>query len=484
MKASTWRQHHKWTGIVLCVFLLMFCLSGIVLNHRSWFADVNVSRSVLSPWYRFNDWNGGLLRGTLPLGGDTVLLYGGGGVWLARSDGSNVEDYNQGLPTGADRRAMRAVALAGDGRLFAVSQFGLFARTPRAEQWAEIKVPTDGEERLSDLVLRGDTLVVVGRSHLYVGALGPVGEAPAMERAEVAVPPGLEGRVTLFKTIWRLHSGELFGMAGKLVMDAVALVLIFLSITGMMCWLMPKSAVRIGKRGRQVLRWTLRWHNQIGRATILLTLLAGITGWCLRPPLMVPLVLAKTKPPVRENAWHDKLRALRYDARQGDWLLFTSEGFFSLPDLDGLPTKIDNAPPVSVMGINVWERSGEGFWLCGSFSGMTVWDRATGALFDYFTGVPLWGEHASPFGALAVSGYTADIGNYPLVIDYGQGTDAFPQPASMGYLPMSLWNVALEVHTGRAYFGNSATYFWIFLAGALVVWCLWSGWRMRAHRPS
>ncbi|MDY3945889.1 MAG: peptidase, partial [Prevotella sp.] len=27
-------QHHKWLGLVLSFFLLMFCVSGILLNHR------------------------------------------------------------------------------------------------------------------------------------------------------------------------------------------------------------------------------------------------------------------------------------------------------------------------------------------------------------------------------------------------------------------------------------------------------------------
>lgn len=479
MKRSTWRLHHKWTGIVLCVFLVLFCLSGIVLNHRPWLADVNVSRRVLPPWYRFTAWNGGLLRGTLSLGGDSVLIYGAGGVWLTTRDGEVVVDFNQGLPTGADRRSVRAVAQTSDGRLFAASQFGLFTRANQDAAWAEIPVPTESEERLSDLTLRGDTLVVVGRSHLYVGVLGSAGELPSLVRVNVAVPVGLDTRVTLFKTVWRLHSGELFGMVGKLVMDAIALVLCFLAVTGVMCWLMPKFAKRLGERSRRTLRWTFRWHNQIGRATLVLTLLACITGWCLRPPLMVPLVLSKTPPPVKEAPWHDKLRALRYDESQGDWLLFTADGFFSLPGLDGIPAKIDNAPAISVMGINVWERDEAGHWLCGSFSGMTVWDRASGAVCDYFTGLPLTGKRGSPFGAMAVSGYSTDIGRRPHVVGYGTGTDALPQPASLRHLPMSLWNVALEVHTGRIYCGNSATYFWIFLTGLLAVWCLWSGWMMR-----
>ncbi|WP_449019756.1 PepSY domain-containing protein [Prevotella jejuni] len=53
MKRRTWRKYHKWTGLIISFFLVMFCLSGIVLNHRRCFADVNVSRAVLPGRYDF-----------------------------------------------------------------------------------------------------------------------------------------------------------------------------------------------------------------------------------------------------------------------------------------------------------------------------------------------------------------------------------------------------------------------------------------------
>ena len=65
MKRKTWRKYHKWVGIIITFFLIMFCLSGIILNHRQTFADINVSRALLPSHYSFEQWNNGLLRGTL-----------------------------------------------------------------------------------------------------------------------------------------------------------------------------------------------------------------------------------------------------------------------------------------------------------------------------------------------------------------------------------------------------------------------------------
>lgn len=32
MKKGTWRKQHKWLGICLSFFMLMFCVSGILLT--------------------------------------------------------------------------------------------------------------------------------------------------------------------------------------------------------------------------------------------------------------------------------------------------------------------------------------------------------------------------------------------------------------------------------------------------------------------
>jgi hypothetical protein len=85
-KKITWRKQHKWLGIGMSFFMLMFCLSGILLNHRSLIKDVDVSRKYLPSRYEFKNWNGGLLRGTLAL--DEILedkgMIGGPGPVMPR----------------------------------------------------------------------------------------------------------------------------------------------------------------------------------------------------------------------------------------------------------------------------------------------------------------------------------------------------------------------------------------------------------------
>lgn len=123
MNRASWRRHHKWAGIAAAFFLLMFAISGIVLNHRAAVADAGVSRGLLPARYRFKAWNGGLMRGTVKTDSRSgaLLVYGAAGIWKTDTACSAVADFNAGLPSGPDHRNIRAVVRGAGGELFAVS---------------------------------------------------------------------------------------------------------------------------------------------------------------------------------------------------------------------------------------------------------------------------------------------------------------------------------------------------------------------------
>lgn len=478
-----WRKQHKWFGICISLFMLMFCLSGIVLNHRHLFSNMEVNRRWLPSRYEYKHWNSGLMRGTVKYKGG-VIIYGTNGVWLSDSTGKSITDFNYGLPQAADHRQVRNAVVA-RGRLYIATSEAVYYIEDGHVGWKVEDIPIVGGERLTDIAAKGDTIVAVGRSHLYVSTA--TGKPFTM--VELKTPKDFTGEASLFRTVWLLHSGELFGLFGKIVVDLIAVALIILCITGIIYWLIPKYIKR--KRNtetpKKLLRFSLSWHDKVGRWTIVLTLLIVISGWCLRPPLMIPLVLNKMKAiPLTvlddKNAWNDRLRMFRYDDTQGDWLLSTSEGLYSVKDLKSVPTKNDHTPPISVMGLNVLQKDTQGRWLCGSFSGMFVWDRHNGNVIDFFTHEPALEKSGAPFGKKAISGYSQDFAMKPFVVEYYNGTSAISQPDELRILPISLWNVALEIHSGRIYIGNYATLFFVFFAGIASVWCLWSGWKVRRKK--
>lgn len=500
MRNITFRKHHRWFGLTMSFFLLAFCLSGLLLNHRHLISDINVSRKWLPARYEFRHWNGGLLRSTLRLDDGRILAYGCNGIFLTDSAASSVADFNEGIPTGADFRQIRSVVATrfsssegyADRRaLFAASPFALY-RYGLHGCWHTVDMKLADGEKLTDLAARGDTLVVVSRSHIYT-SLPPY---RTFRRVDLAPPADYEATATAFRTVWLLHSGELFGEAGVIAVDIIAVILIVVSLSGVLFWAAKKtrpSKSRMKLKAR-TMKTALAWHDRTGRTTIAATLFICITGWCLRPPAMIPLALSRipTLPGTtlrNSNAWHDKLRMLRYDSTCGDWLVSTSEGFYTLgADLArAVPQRLKSQPPVSVMGLNVWQPAEGGRWLCGSFSGMYVWDRRQGTSTDYFTGTPAPAKAGPPFGKKAIAGFSGDFADnkgrkQQVVAEYYDGTPLIRQPEWMNRLPMSLWNAALEVHSGRMFIGDIATYVFVFVMGLAAVWSLWTGYRIRRKK--
>jgi iron-regulated transmembrane protein len=301
-----------------------------------------------------------------------TLIYGNSGIWLKEESNGTIRDFNRGLPNGADHRSIRGVVSMPNGFLYAISQYNLYCLN-ECGAWMKIDLPNDEHERLSDITQKNDSLIITGRSHIYLS------HVPYHTFQKITLKKGGndKGKVSLFRTIWLLHGGGLFGIVGKLFVDLVGLILLFLSISGIYYSFVPRPHSSFGAR---IKSWLIKWHNQIGWASIFFLLLLTITGWMLRPPALIAIASAKI-PPIpfsamdSDNPWNDCLRSLRYDDDKEDWLLCTSDGFYSLRHLSDTPQKEQVQPPVSVMGINVEQKDSRHKWLIGSFSGLYVWGQ-------------------------------------------------------------------------------------------------------------
>ena len=538
----TWKKYHRWLGLVLSVFMLVFCVSGIILNHREVFSGCEVSRKWLPASYYIKNFNNGVVKGTVVKKSaahslssencDSVLAYGCAGVFLTDSRLSTWQDFNAGLPESIDERNVRHVVKAKDGSLWCAALRDVYRYDENSHRWKKVELPGN-EERIMDVALAKDSMTVVAltRSRVFTivpfvqyGEIVKIGKSSSetyrVESKIIPAPKKYEPKTTLFKLVWHLHSGEFFGLPGKLVVDAIALVLIVLSITGILLFILPygirrakklAAKARMKRLGKQF-AWNMKWHNKIGYVTIVLTLWIAITGMCLRPPLMVPLVLSKLPQAVGEdgNVWQDKLRAIRWDAVQGDWLVSTSEGFLRVDeDFSQAPKMLpdDECPKLSPMGVTVFESDGKGGWIVGSFRGIYRWNPVNHSLnqiLDYFTGKPSEETSMIPISDNLVCGYSEDfLGGKPLVFDFAKGVeDAKGQAValcndepktsrneeSMSDLicetaPMSLWNVALELHVGRCYspFLGPLSDLFVFLSGLLITLVFLSGYII-SHR--
>ena len=515
------RWVHKWGGLFFTLFLIIFALSGIVLNHRVALSEVDVPRSVLPPEYRMEHWNLGAVKGTLRVSSDSILLYGENGLWLTDSSRACFSRFERGMRSGADNRLVANVVRTHSGQLFAVTTFDAYQWNHSTQSWQRLTERFAPSDRMTDAAVKGDTLVLQSRSELFL-ATAPYAH---FERIHLKAPTNAPlGRFT-FRTLWMLHSGELFGAWAQYFVDFLGVILIVLCLTGVVLAFFPKLLKRQRKRqpeGKSVLRrvfkFSLQLHNKLGVYLLAFLLLLTVTGMFLRPPLLVAIARLRHQPLVlthehNPNPWWDNLRMIRYDRHHHRWLLQTPFGFFTTSNLHSAPTKLDHEPPVGFMGTNVLQQEDADHWIAGSFSGLYRWNARTGESWNLYTGQRYVApkHQGIPDFTYSVSGYSKDLSTRPVVFDYNRGaeyalggakkaaTDDDEQEfvcyerADFSVMPeqvqdgrLSLWRVALETHTGRIYtfLPNIVIQLFIFLSGTFLLTVLISGfivWR-RFHR--
>jgi hypothetical protein len=461
------RKYHKWFSLVATFFILLFAFSGIVLNHRELLSGIDLDRKVLPPAYRYNNWNLAAVKGSVKAGGDTILVYGNIGVWQTDSTFKTFRGLNSGFPGGVDNRKVNTMSWSPVSGLYAGTLFGLYRF--HAGSWEKVALPVAGA-RVVKVLNQGDSLFVLTRSNLYFAT----GSSGYRNFREIRVPAGddCDGKTGLFKTLWVIHSGEIYGMAGKLIVDMVGIVFIVLCVTGLTWFLVPYRLKRLKdeirrSRLKRFNKASLKWHNMVGSWAILILLLNTATGMFLRPPMLIPIAgvrVSKLKYTELDtpNPWFDKFRDLVYDEVPGRFLVATSEGIYYSGDrfrseLKSFPVQ----PPVSVMGINVFEKTSPGHYLVGSFSGIFEWEPDSGQILDCITRTAYHdnGQGGPPFGNVTVAGYIRCSDSTRIIFDYAQGAFALdglnPLPSVPPVVaessPISLWNTCLEIHTGRIY---------------------------------
>lgn len=460
------KKYHKWPGIVISLFALLFAVSGILLNHRNLISNVEFSRKYMPPGYEYKNWNLSSVRSSLEAGRDSILVYGNIGAWMADKKLTGFRDFNNGFPGGIDGRKIYSIVRF-KGRLVAGTHFGLYTTAEGSCNWELLPLP-EGEERISDLAVKGDSLLVLTRNILVGGS-----DLDRMEKIAIPPPAGYEHKIGLFLTLWNLHSGELFGLAGMLFVDLLGLVLIFLTVSGLLHFLFPKWISYLKKRKKSIgkpvslKKLNIKWHNLAGYLFAVFLVINTTAGMFLRPPLLIPISSSRVGiVPYSHldtgNPWHDKLRRIVWNEADQSFIFYTSDGFYRADrELKNELLPIAGQPPVSIMGCNVLEPLDRGHYLVGSFSGMFIWEPATGLTLDFFSRMPAEVPKGMgrPVGQNMVAGFVRCGGQNSFWFDYNLGakvlTGGMTFPAMPEEIheksPISLWNAALEVHTGRVF---------------------------------
>lgn len=485
------KKYHKWLGVIVTIVLILFSISGIVLNHRDAFSDIDVNRNILPNDFKYKNWNNAAVKSTEKINNDSIIIYGNIGIWLTDSTFNKFKDFNAGFPEGIDNKKICKIKLTSDKHLFAGTFLGLYEYNFSNSKWTKVELPTK-EQRITDITEVEGKLLIMSRSHII-----KTSDYLKFNVKELPKPEDYDNKIGLFKTLWVIHSGEIYGEIGRYFVDFIALVIIFLSVTGIILFI---NSYRIKNRQKKKVvvsnikktnRWNLKWHNKIGWITSILLLITTITGMFLRPPLLIPIANSKIgKIPYTElaspNPWFDKLRRVLYDEENKRYIVATLDGFYYSDDnFNSNLKKFKFQPPASVMGVTVIKKLKKNTYLIGSFMGAFIWHSNTGEIIDYITKKPYIKpkKAGSPIGKYKITGMAKDFTKGDVFFDYDIGAFSINKnkfsemPIQIEKQALSLWNLALEFHTGRIY-GSLIGDFYILvvpLAGLMMIFIVISG---------
>lgn len=503
--ASRWA--HRYVGLVVFGYLIVVGATGVLLNHPTLIRGFSVPRWMVPPSYRIADWNRGSLRTVAFSERDPSLAFLAGteGVWKTTDGGVTFHPMDSGYPRSRAERRTNHVLLLEDvtpPRLLAATRNGLYACSLEEETWRRLSLG-EGVENVRKILQVEDRVVVLTDSHAYESAPGTDAGLADFQRVPLErAPSGGDAQqdgIRLVRLMFALHGGEVWGLPGRLVVDAVGVGLVFLSLSGIYMWYFPRGRRwSLPWKGKGhgtgmtlhpgLYRWLYKYHLDVGAWTaVVLVVIAG-TALFMPPSPLVMLTLRTTIPraywpgPLPDDPWHESIGNAAYDAAGGEILIESKRALWRGPaDFSGPFRKDETRLPTGAMGTNVMEVTDDRGLLIGSFSGLFHVSPDGGPTIDLSTGKPRDpGGSRSPFGRLMTVGYFETPAGERFVATHREGLvpigdaqagDRFRMPDEMvqGY-HMPLWSFLFEVHNGRIFrdwIGSS--YFLISILGALAL---------------
>ncbi len=478
---------HKYLALVTLIYCLWMGLSGITLNHPQLIKQFSLANQIMPANYQFLKWNRMSWRDATFSHNHSNILYVGGkeGVWKSVNQGKNFTLLQEGFPTAAyekDTFCLLAVDHNEKEPLFAGTRSGLFFRENR--QWQRVTHPILGSHPVVDLIQVEKQILAFTDSAAFTAA----SDTFPPKFTELALPRQHRSlQMPLFRWLRKVHDGSIFGFKGRLLVDLIGLILVFLGLSGLIIWYVKF----IRKRGRKtmlsggIFAFNYRWHLKLGIISAIFIAITTLSGAFAHPPLLLTIARLKTPASLMpktdsDNPWHEQIQRAAYLKSRKRIIIATKQGLFSGP-VDGSREfiRLPDTLPIHGMGALVFENLDDSRLVIGSFSGLYLWDTADQIVMELKTkakpGTPDWGR------PIMASGVLIENGEPIQAIDYESGLKPLklrPQtaPAMPGILRsqsrISLWHALFELHNGRIFEEYIGPFYWLITPAGGITFCL------------
>ncbi len=441
---------HKILSLAFTPLLLIFAVSGIGLNHPNLIQPLSLAVKSLPENYHFANWNRGSIqalvtdkKGGVYSAGKNGLAYFFQGQYQAiKNPLAEVNWHNFIYSLYLDEI---------NNQLYVGSRDGLFRYATNNKQWHYYQETQD--QRIVSLIEDVDNSQIIAIANHQLFAI----TADQVNKLDIQLS-GSNQDVPLFRFIFALHSGEIWGLFGVLLMDLLAIALLYFSLSGLYHWLFPKFAKgKLLKRERKIkggklFRWLATHHNTLGLIFTPLLIISAATAMVMRPPGLLFIVSSSSPVNIYPSHGNDKIpyKITKAAMQSGQLILLTDDGVFSgsLTNND-LFEPIYFSVPVHGMGATVFQQQANGNLLVGSFSGLYSWQGST----NEFHSVDIKDNSK---GLMPVAAYETPEGL--VVFDYFRGK-LFDEQQIFSDMPESyndtadiaLWNFLFELHNLRIF---------------------------------
>jgi hypothetical protein len=280
--------------------------------------------------------------------------------------------------------------------------------------------------------------------------------------------------VMLIDFFFHLHDGRIWGLPGKLLFDAVGIVIFFLSLSAFYTWYFPKMMKRkrekrlsLNRTAKKVYKFFFKYHLKLGIWAAGITIIIAGTGFFMRPPMLVAIAEGSLNAnyypgALPENPWQEKIQNALYDPAEKKVVITTTEGIFSgNADFSAPFVKDSLNAPIFVMGATVFENYDSNGYLIGSFSGLFQLDKDKGYSVDVLTGKEAENKSNIRPADIMVVGYFKTPDGEEFITSHAKGLQPvgngeikgrFNMPEELkSDLKMPLWNYLFEMHNGRLF---------------------------------
>lgn len=236
---QTFNFWHRYVGLAAAVLVVLLAVTGFALNHTEKLGLGE--RPVAADWLL--DWYG------LAPGGEPVSYALDGGRWITWLEGrlflgDRMIASDAGELKGA-AAAPGAIVLAEGGGLRVLAEDGATIEiVPPYALPGPVQALAPGSVFATSAgTFRYD--IESGRAEPFAGEAEWTQPADPPREVTDAVLAAYRGEgLSLERVLLDLHSGRLFGRIGPLVMDAAAVLLLVLTVTGIVIWMKNRRQMR------------------------------------------------------------------------------------------------------------------------------------------------------------------------------------------------------------------------------------------------